>query len=347
MKKIIIALLVCLFLVSCSNLQGGSINTPYPTFTAQPTFTPYPTYTPFPTPLPVTEKWHHYRITYSISLDGYRGVTKVWMPVPVDSVTQQGVKLLEVSPVPKDIYYEPKGNQIIYWQENIQNDGFKFSEQFEIYILQKTWTIKPEDVGTYDPDDPALFYLRPSNMMQSDNPEILAAAQEIVGEETNPYQKIQLIVSYLKKNMVSGGEKEDAVSVIRTKQVPACGAAAHIFVALSRAAGIPARIVSGVHSLRPGTYNWHENNFGTHLWTEFYLPNYGWIPADVLWGDGVILAEYQGNRIILSRDSDFNLGHDGKSVSWFHMPYVNNHQEENSDLILIVEFLGTSEHPDY
>jgi transglutaminase-like putative cysteine protease len=354
MRKIFFVCLLCLMIASCNNSQGNFIDNATiveSTYTPQPTFTPYPTYTPYPTATPVPETWYHYRITYSILLDDFRGITKVWMPAPVDSVTQQSIKLTNVHPTPKDIFFEPKGNQIVYWQENIQDDGFEFSEQFDVYILKKVWDIKLEDVGSYNLNDPALAYLAPSTMIQSDNPEIVAVASEIIGEETNPYQKIKLIINYLDTNMISGGINEDAVSVIRTNQVLACGAAAHIFVALSRAAGVPARVVTGIAGLREGTFNWRENNFGTHMWVEFYLPNYGWIPADMsplFFGNSdALLAKSDGNRIILSRASDIDLGYGRGNVPWFHMPHVNTHQEEGSAVMLTVELLGIEEKPEY
>ena len=42
-------------------------------------------------------------------------------------------------------------------------------------------------------------------------------------------------------------------------------------VALCRALHIPTRLVCG---------HWSLGNRGQHVWTEFYLPNYGWIPSD-------------------------------------------------------------------
>ena len=293
--------------------------------------------------LPMAEEWYHYRITYSIILDRFLGLTKVWMPMPVNGVTQQRIKLLSTSPTPTDMFIEPKGNQIIFWQENIQGPGFTFSEQFEIYILKKVWDIIPEEAESYDPNDPLLAqYLKPSTMVQSDHPEMIAAAKEIVGDETNPYRKILLIVDWLQNNITFGGQYQDALSVLRTKKGLDCASWAHIFVALSKAAGVPARIVTGIGNLQPGTYNWQENNFGTHLWEEYYLPTYGWIPIDVL---GSLFAESQGNRLIFSRDSDIDLGYGRGIVPWFHMPHVNTSQEEESDLILEVEILGIAEHP--
>lgn len=60
-----------------------------------------------------------------------------------------------------------------------------------------------------------------------------------------------------------------------------------------------------------------------------------------------IFFEPKGNRIILSTDSDINLGYGRGVVPWFHMPHENSQQEEGSALILTVELLGIEEKPGY
>jgi hypothetical protein len=81
------------------------------------------------------------------------------------------------------------------------------------------------------------------------------------------------------------------------------------------------------------------------MWAEFYLAKYGWIPVDPVFVK--TLADSQGNRLILSRGSDINLGYGRGIVPWFHMPHVNTQQEEGSNLILTVELLGIEENPGY
>jgi transglutaminase-like putative cysteine protease len=50
-----------------------------------------------------------------------------------------------------------------------------------------------------------------------------------------------------------------------------------IFVALARAAGVPAREVYGIRLGKKAT----EDITGwQHCWAEFYLPGYGWVPVD-------------------------------------------------------------------
>lgn len=56
-----------------------------------------------------------------------------------------------------------------------------------------------------------------------------------------------------------------------------CADISGIFVALARAADVPAREVWG---LRLGKTAEEDITGGHHCWAEFYLPGYGWVPAD-------------------------------------------------------------------
>ena len=99
-----------------------------------------------------------------------------------------------------------------------------------------------------------------------------------------------------------------------------------LFVALCRAAGIPARGVTGMVGwgpwikekdlvLRNTIHTMLTPNglaaarlygpIGGHIWAEFYLPEYGWIPVDPTWGR----FGHQGNyKIIFSKGRDVIIG---------------------------------------
>ena len=50
-----------------------------------------------------------------------------------------------------------------------------------------------------------------------------------------------------------------------------------VFVALCRAAGVPAREIFGI---RQGKEAVVDITSWQHCWAEFYLPGYGWVPVD-------------------------------------------------------------------
>jgi transglutaminase-like putative cysteine protease len=330
---------ICIFLLASCVPQAPMIPTftQIPTQTAYPTYTPYPTYTAYPslTPIPSvtptpSPTWIRYRISYSIVLSKYWGSTKVWMPLPKQWDTQKGIEVIDITPYPSEVYFDSEGNQIIFWQETLEGgEPFVFSEEFEISILVKTWNIDKTKVNEYDPSDPVLrLFLGSTEYIQTAHPEIRALAEGIVGEEGNPYLKSLLIYDHVVDNFTNSGRVNDALGTLRAGEGQ-CGGLTHLYIALCRASGIPARPVTGIHSLHEGSFNWSIRNFGTHMWAEIYLPSYGWIPVDPSMGNSKSrygFGVFEGDRLILSKGSNINLGHGIYwDIAWFHIPYVSNH----------------------
>jgi len=105
-----------------------------------------------------------------------------------------------------------------------------------------------------------------------------------------------------------------------------CNQYSAFFVALCRAVGIPARSVSGFigwkpwikeEDLRP-IYEFETKlspgglagvqHYGSqipHMWAEFYIPNYGWIPID---GTSRKFGHRDNEKVILSKGRDVQVG---------------------------------------
>lgn len=65
--------------------------------------------------------------------------------------------------------------------------------------------------------------------------------------------------------------------VLKNKQ-GVCDEITNLFIALNRAAGVPARFVSGIAYTEAPEF---PENWGGHGWAEVYFPNYGWVPFDI------------------------------------------------------------------
>jgi len=120
-------------------------------------------------------------------------------------------------------------------------------------------------------------YLAPEPFIESDAPEIAAEAERATAELKGPSQKAERLVRHVNAML----EKRPTVSlpsaleVLRTR-VGDCNEHTALYVALARAAGIPARIAVGLVNLRGAFYY--------HAWAEVWLDAGGgrgrWIPAD-------------------------------------------------------------------
>jgi hypothetical protein len=123
-------------------------------------------------------------------------------------------------------------------------------------------------------------YLRPEPLVQSDDPRIQAQARQILGRSRSPERFAEALVTWVydaldKRITVS---VPSAVEVLETKRGD-CNEHTVLYVALARAAGLPARTAAGLVYV--------DGRFFYHAWPEVYLddwvavdPTFGQFPAD-------------------------------------------------------------------
>ena len=107
----------------------------------------------------------------------------------------------------------------------------------------------------------------------------LAVGFALQGSLSNFASGIMLIIFKPIKvhDLITAAGETGVVEEILTKRGGKCADISSVFVALARAAGVPAREVFG---LRLGKKSEQDMTGGYHCWAEFYLPGTGWIPVD-------------------------------------------------------------------
>jgi len=295
------------------------------TFTQEPTFTEtlIPTHTPTLTQTPIP--WTPFKMTYKINIDG---IGKLWMPVPQnwDEIGMRNIEIIDISPPPDDLYEDVQGNLIAYWYVGYRAST-DYSISYNIELAPIHHEINVDLIGEYEKNDYEYKrYTQPSQLIQSSDMTVIKLASQIVGDEKNCYIQAQLIHRWVSTNIRGGGEARDVLSVLENRVGAGCGSTSSTFVALLRALGLPARILGGFEivnygNFSVGEYCWpKDENFGIHVWAEFYLPGYGWIqiePGDVSGFSGI-----NGHRVILFKGEDIELGHGYPlgTVPSFNMP---------------------------
>ncbi|MFT3710246.1 MAG: transglutaminase-like domain-containing protein [Archangium sp.] len=125
--------------------------------------------------------------------------------------------------------------------------------------------------------------LKATIAVESDNPEIIKLAQQIVGTEKNSWLAAQKINEWVNKNLTKdyGASSDSATGVLKERKGD-CTEHSLLAVSLLRAIGIPAKRVDGLVYLKnddgvPALY-WHE-------WVEAYVGE--WTQMDPTFGQNV------------------------------------------------------------
>ncbi len=161
-------------------------------------------------------------------------------------------------------------------------------------VEAEVWAIRyliiPEVTGTLAdiPADIREAYTVDGSRLQIDSPYIRATVRQVVGDETNPYwiaRKIyNFIIGRLEYQMVGGW---DVPEVVLKRGTGSCSEYTYTFIALCRAAGLPARY-QGALVVRGDDASIDE---AFHRWAQVYLPGYGWVPVDANRGDAKTPAD--------------------------------------------------------
>ena len=114
-------------------------------------------------------------------------------------------------------------------------------------------------------------WLAPAPLIQSDDPRIQAQARLIIGREQDPGRAARLLATWVHTNVQrrSTAAVPGAVQTLAAR-LGDCNQHAVLYVALARAAGLPARTAAGLLSL--------DGRFYYHAWAEVYLGD--WVAVD-------------------------------------------------------------------
>jgi hypothetical protein len=115
--------------------------------------------------------------------------------------------------------------------------------------------------------------------VESDAPEIVSKSQSLTQDASNIHDKVariyDFVVSYLH---YEPQEDEKGALWALVNGTGDCSEYSYLFVALCRAVGIPARVNVGF-----GFQGSQESVVDGHMWAEYYLQDYGWVPVDPTW----------------------------------------------------------------
>ncbi|HIP97482.1 MAG TPA: transglutaminase domain-containing protein, partial [Anaerolineae bacterium] len=203
-----------------------------------------------------------YRMRYEIERPTVyrqeRLVDHLWLPVPRewDGQGTSAVEFVRAYPAGYELL-EPAGNRVLHWADVpalCASGDCVFGVEFEVSVAPVAYTIDAAEVGAYD-EESELYqtYTAPNAVIPSDREEVRALAESIVGDEANPWRKVLLIQAWVEEHIVypklGDPYPSDTLSCIK-EGLGDCNGQSKVFITLCRAAGVPARVVSGLRPAR-------------------------------------------------------------------------------------------------
>jgi len=229
-----------------------------------------------------------HRIAYTLTVEPSRpgakqgSLVRCWLPFPKEYRQQSDVKLISTSPANHTLASNDAPQRTIYFEQRIDDPGrpIVFSALYEYtscayYPKLDAALAKPLPANWGD----AYLAQRPPHIVFT--PELKAKVAEIVGDETNPLERIRKIFRWIDGNIPWAAEEEYAIIPNLSmhgfnNRRGDCGVQSMLFITMCRIAGVPARWQSGWET-KPVDWNMHD-------WAEVYIEPWGWLPCDVSYG---------------------------------------------------------------
>lgn len=206
---------------------------------------------------------------------------KLWLPYPVSDADQSITDVKVLGNFYESAVYTDRvnGTPVLFarWGSEAQSRKLTFTFRAERReVVRRDFPLKET---AWDPADYAL-YLRPTSLGPLDG-EVKKLAERITAGKTAVLEKAKAIYDWTCENMyrdpeTKGCGKGDVCALLR-KPGGKCTDISSVFIALCRASGVPAREIFGI---RLGKKPQEDITTWQHCWAEFYLPGYGWVPAD-------------------------------------------------------------------
>jgi transglutaminase-like putative cysteine protease len=214
----------------------------------------------------------------------------LWIPMPVNSPSQRNVNLVSRNINPFVANY--KGVNLLKMDNLVSGFNHSITHSFSVDVYTVETEIDPQSVRLQSNALPSIStvtgqYTQASALIPSDNPQIRATVNTIVGREQNPYIKARMLYDWILANIQKTDilfSSNDIAAITEVKRADPYNIVL-LYTTMLRAAGVPCLPIAGILIDRNGqTMN--------HYWTEFWINDFGWIPADPVAGMGAVSVSF-------------------------------------------------------
>ncbi|MDP3540327.1 MAG: transglutaminase-like domain-containing protein [Azonexus sp.] len=246
---------------------------------------------PVKAPEPPSE-WRTYEVVTTVNLKNNSGLTKLWLPLPLnqDTLFQRTLgHAWEGNPGNSSMRRLPDGNLEVFHCE--WRDGSEGRLQFKTLVTtaDRHFDVTKRTVAP-EREDILRRNLQSSQLIPNEGLSF-QLGERILGRIKDPVAQAKAVYEWVVDNTIydpslpGSGIGDVRQQLIRGQYGGRSADINGLFVAVCRSIGIPARCVYGLRVapsrlFRSLGLSSDDATRGQHVRAEFYVPGYGWIPVD-------------------------------------------------------------------
>lgn len=218
---------------------------------------------------------------------------RMWVALPQDDRFSDVDDLKIDAPLQHEITHDNEGNRVLFVSGKAPLPAtFKVVETFEVTRREQSESVDPAQTRPLNDAERKKYarLLQPNQHIVIDD-NVRALSAQIVGGERNPVIAARKVYDWTLANIdywVKDPKNKKASPVgsseyCLSSKTGNCTDFHSLYAALTRAAGIPTRILYG--SFLKKELDGQDVDQSYHCWLEFYAPDIGWVPLDVAIAD--------------------------------------------------------------
>lgn len=225
------------------------------------------------------------RMSLSNEGDNQPDQQNLWVALIRDVAPYQVVTSRAISPNSYQIVTDEYGNQYAEFDLADHPAGTKISVEIEYQVTVFEQIVEPGNCEGSLPD----VFTQPELHIESANPQIVTLSEELSQGQKTACDKIGAFYDYVGDELVYTYNQNDWGAQAALGYMGAdCTEYSSLMIALSRAAGIPARYYEGILYLADKPEGIAQTE---HAWLDVYLPGVGWAAMDPTLGRSSINRE--------------------------------------------------------
>ena len=210
----------------------------------------------------------------------------IWMPFPVETPSQRGVKALGRTTEP--LLPDYRGLSAYRLVDLVPDTLSSLGQDHVVQIFGIETEVKADKIKPPPAPAPRLYetLILPDALVPVADPAIAALARTAAGREKNHYLIARAALETLQASVRYDADAvaESPLTALSSGRADSWDMAI-IYAAMLRASGVPALPVAGV-LVDDSRRAWR------HAWTEFYIYGFGWIPVDPVLASGGTVGNF-------------------------------------------------------